>query len=662
MSPRYPIRLNRHGTPCVHATRHTGRGAARRPGQGGDLLAVGFGALALCVTIQIRANVLEICDGNTATTITAGSTAKVGKCNAQGKNGTTFLLASNGDGAAVHGHDNGTLTLRGNNGVQIHGQASLNGNKLTSLAAGTADADAVNFGQLRPLQDSLKQTSGTLGTLEKNLGAASSSIASLSTGLDGANKHIAGLKSGLDTSNSSIARLSGNLDTANSHLAGLNSRLDTSNGNIARLSSHLDTANNDLVNLKSGLATASSSIARLDSDLGASNAHITRLLGVLGGGATVDAAGNVVQPIYRIQGREHTGVDGALNALDAGLDNANTHIARLDGSLGNGSAGLLRQAAPGEDIMLAKDLDGERLNIAGSFDDATAGGGTVTKIKDRRLTGLAAGSADNDAVNLGQLKDSGLFDRDGTARHAVIYDGADKAMVSLGGSGGTVLANVAPGLIAAGSTQAVNGGQLHTLREDLQGQLHGLDGRVGQLETSGAGHHDDMSRTANDTATAAPAKSQNGNANHRAETGTASHTVADRGHTASSTPASSTPAAQPRPIAHVAPGTARTDAANWGQVQDAIGDVRHWTRRRFAQMDRRIAGMGAMGAAMAQMAFSAQGLAKANRMAVGVGRQGSRSAVALGYSHQLHANLNLSLGGAANGDDTSMGAGLALGW
>jgi len=636
MSPRYPIRLNRHGTPCVHATRHTGRGAARRPGQGGDLLAVGFGALALCVTIQIRANVLEICDGNTATTITAGSTAKVGKCNAQGKNGTTFLLASNGDGAAVHGHDNGTLTLRGNNGVQIHGQASLNGNKLTSLAAGTADADAVNFGQLRPLQDSLKQASGTLGTLEKNLGAASSSIASLSTGLDGANKHIAGLKSGLDTSN----------------------------GNIARLSSHLDTANNDLVNLKSGLATASSSIARLDSDLGASNAHITRLLGVFGGGATVDAAGNVVQPIYRIQGREHTGVDGALNALDAGLDNANTHIARLDGNLGNGSAGLLRQAAPGEDIMLAKDLDGERLNIAGSFDEEAAGGGTVKKIKDRRLTGLAAGSADNDAVNLGQLKDSGLFDRDGTVRHAVIYDGADKAMVSLGGSGGTVLANVAPGLIAAGSTQAVNGGQLHTLREDLQGQLHGLDGRVGQLETSGAGtgHHDDMSRTANDTATTAPSKSQNDNPNHRAETGTASHTVADRGHTASSTPVSSTPAAQPRPITNVAAGTQATDAANWGQVQDAIGDVRHWTRRRFAQMDRRIAGMGAMGAAMAQMAFSAQGLAKANRVAVGVGRQGSRSAVALGYSHQLHANLNLSLGGAANGDDTSMGAGLALGW
>ncbi|MBT2116958.1 YadA-like family protein [Dyella sp. LX-66] len=629
MSHRHPTHLNQHSTTCVHAIPHANRVAARRRNKGSELLAFGFCALALCVAPQAAANVLEICNGKTATIINAGSTAKIGTCNAQGKNDTTFLLASNGDGAAVHGHDNGTLTLRGNNGIQIHGQTSLNGNRLTSLAAGIADADAVNVGQLRPLQNSLQQANDTLGALEKSVGTANSSIASLSTGLDGANKHIAGLKSGLDTSNGNLAKLSGNLDTASSHLA----------------------------RLKSGLDSASSSISRIDNDLSASKASITHLLGALGGGATVDAAGNVVQPTYTIQGRDRTGVDGALNALDAGLDTANAQIARLDSGLGNGSAGLLRQAAPGGDITLAKDLDGKRLNIAGSFDEPIAGGGTAKKIKDRRLTGLAAGSADNDAVNLGQLKDSGLFDRDGTARHAVIYDGADKAMVSFGGSGGTVLANVAPGLIAAGSTQAVNGGQLHTLREDLQGQLHGLDGRVGQLETSGAGHHDDMSRTANDTATTAQAKSQNDNANHRAETGTASHTVADRGHTASANPAT-----QPRQIAHVAPGTARTDAANWGQVQDAIGDVRHWTRRRFAQMDRRIAGMGAMGASMAQMAFSAQGLAKTNRVAVGVGRQGSRSAVALGYSHQLHANLNLSLGGAASGDDASMGAGLALGW
>jgi autotransporter adhesin len=631
MSHSHPIRTDQHGIPRVPAHTHPTRFTAARRNKGSELLAFGFGALALCVAPQAAANVLEICDGKTATIINAGSTAKIGACNAQGKNDTTFLLASNGDGAAVHGHDNGTLTLRGNNGVQIHGQASLNGNKLTRLAAGTADTDAVNFGQLRPLQDSLKQANGTLGTLEQNLGTASSSIASLSTDLDGANKHIAGLKSGLDTSNGNIAKLSGNLDTASSHLA----------------------------NLKNGLDTASSSITRIDNDLSASKASITHLLGALGGGATVDAAGNVVQPTYKIQGRDRTGVDGALSALDAGLDTASAQIARLDSGLGNGSAGLLRQAAPGEDITLAKDLDGERLNIAGSVDEPIVGGGTVKKIKDRRLTGLAAGSADNDAVNLGQLKDSGLFDRDGTARHAVIYDRADKAMVSFGGSGGTVLANVAPGLIAADSMQAVNGGQLHTLREDLRGKWQGLDGRVGKLETSvaHADHHRHTPGATDNGGTATAAVGQNDNTPHHTETPTLNPNTAPHGLTPA--PAPST---QPQRIAHVAAGTARTDAANWGQVQEAVGQVRHWTQRRFARMDRRIAGMGAMGAAMAQMAFSAQGIAMTSRVAVGVGRQGNRSAVALGYSHQLHPNLHVSLGGASSGSDASMGAGLALGW
>jgi autotransporter adhesin len=62
------------------------------------------------------------------------------------------------------------------------------------------------------------------------------------------------------------------------------------------------------------------------------------------------------------------------------------------------------------------------------------------------------------------------------------------------------------------------------------------------------------------------------------------------------------------------------------------------------------------------MAFSAQGIESKNRLGVGVGTQGGQSALAVGYSRQLHPNVNLSFGGSASAGEVSMGAGMAVGW
>ncbi|MGO4700067.1 YadA-like family protein [Dyella sp. 2RAB6] len=678
-----PIRIDQHSKAQTRSDAHPDHLATLCRTKNSDLFALGFGALALWVSTQATANVIEVCDGNTATTITAGSTAKVGKCNDNGQNSTTFLLASNGDGVAVHGHSNGTLTLRGNNGVSIRGNTSLNGHRITSLAAGSADADAVNVGQLRPLQNSLQRVDGALGTLDRGLSAANGNISNLSSGLDTAKNHITDINTHLDTAKGKIATLSTGVDTAHSSITQLHTGLGTANANLTRLIGNLDNGSAGLVR-QAGKGDAIDFARHLDSgrvnfaggingkaadrvlagvaagaaDNDAVNMkQLKHIAGALGGGAVVNAAGDIVQPTYNIQGQNRTGVDGALSALDGGLDTANAQIARLDSSLGNGSAGLLRQNGKGEDVTLAKELDGNKLNIAGTFDEPTMGGGTAKQIKDRGLTGLAAGKADNDAVNLGQLKETGLFDNAGGARHAVTYDSASKSMVTFGGVGGTVLANVAPGQVAADSRQAINGGQLHALREDLHGRLHGLDGRVGKLETPADGDGDHSGTPGISLADSADQTASDGllHAPHD------SIAISDR-VPAHGSDASTGSATHPRQITHVAAGTQRTDAANWGQVQDAVDDVRHWAQRRFEQLDRRVQSIGAMSAAMAQMAFSAQGLAQVNRVAVGVGRQGNRSAVALGYSHQWQPNMNLSLGGALSGDDASMGAGFALGW
>ncbi|WP_156677945.1 YadA family autotransporter adhesin [Sphingomonas profundi] len=82
---------------------------------------------------------------------------------------------------------------------------------------------------------------------------------------------------------------------------------------------------------------------------------------------------------------------------------------------------------------------------------------------ERQITNVAAGSAPTDAVNVAQL--AGVAAQVGTvAGNVVLYDDVSRSRVSLGGVGTSappvVLGNVAPGTVAAGSTEAVNGGQL----------------------------------------------------------------------------------------------------------------------------------------------------------------------------------------------------------
>ncbi|RUL74562.1 YadA family autotransporter adhesin [Dyella choica] len=117
-----------------------------------------------------------------------------------------------------------------------------------------------------------------------------------------------------------------------------------------------------------------------------------------------------------------------------------------------------------------------------------------------------------------------------------------------------------------------------------------------------------------------------------------------------------------RQITNVAPGTQRTDAANWGQVQDAVRDEHDWANHEFRQVDRRIDGVGAMTAAYGQMAFSAAGVDSANRIGAGVGYQNGQAALAVGYSRRIGSHVNLSVGAATSGHDTSAGAGVAIGW
>ncbi|MFD1036114.1 YadA-like family protein [Sphingomonas hankookensis] len=112
-------------------------------------------------------------------------------------------------------------------------------------------------------------------------------------------------------------------------------------------------------------------------------------------------------------------------------------------------------------------------NSAGEVSVGTAGGL-------RQITNVAAGSAATDAATVGQV--TGVADRvTALAGSTIAYDDATRTRATLGGAGGTVLANVGAGAVTATSTEAVNGSQLfatNTRVDTNTTAIGGLDTRV----------------------------------------------------------------------------------------------------------------------------------------------------------------------------------------
>ncbi|KVT74358.1 hypothetical protein WT25_28230 [Burkholderia territorii] len=160
----------------------------------------------------------------------------------------------------------------------------------------------------------------------------------------------------------------------------------------------------------------------------------------------------------------------AQNASDI-ADNR-TEITNINDRLATGQLGLVRQDQATGAISVAANTGGASVSFAG-----TTGA--------RTLSGVANAANDDEAVTLAQLKASGLVDKDGKELGAVVYDDLSLASATLGGVNGTVLHNVAPGLIASGSMDAVNGGQLYDMRQDFENRFAGLGDRVSDLEAGG---------------------------------------------------------------------------------------------------------------------------------------------------------------------------------
>ncbi|WP_244898568.1 YadA-like family protein [Pseudoxanthomonas indica] len=205
----------------------------------------------------------------------------------------------------------------------------------------------------------------------------------------------------------------------------------------------------------------------------------------------------IPNPAYKGKGIRYFKANGKADDTDDAVATGSNAVAMG----ANAKATAANSVALGADSTTTADLT-KAAYVAKDANPSTVAGATAvgevsvgSAGKERRITNLAAGASDTDAVNVSQLKAvdskfkvSGLTDDKGNALEAVVYKpGSNKTEVNFAGATGTLLTNVAPGRIAKDSKEAVNGAQIADLRDSLQGQITNIDNRVTNIENNGGG-------------------------------------------------------------------------------------------------------------------------------------------------------------------------------
>ena len=191
-----------------------------------------------------------------------------------------------------------------------------------------------------------------------------------------------------------------------------------------------------------------------------------------------------------------------------------------------------------------------------------------------KVSNVANGVANNDAVNVAQLQAmGGTINSSGVVTNSfVAYDDTTKGSITLKGTGGTTITNVKAGGLTANSTDAVNGGQLYQTNANvanLAANVANITGNVTNtvnniVNGGGIKYFHANSTLADSTATGANSVAIGGAANATAANSVAlgANSVASRANAVSVGAVGAE-----RQIINVANGTNGTDAVNLQQLQ-----------------------------------------------------------------------------------------------
>nr|WP_308738390.1 YadA-like family protein [Acinetobacter seifertii] len=455
-----------------------------------------------------------------------------------------------------------------------------NGEKVTSVGAGTAATDAVNKGQLDALSTSSNNKTDALGnSTANNLGGGSSydsttgAVSSPTYTVNGNNvNNVGDAITALDKgwtlqsngSNAAAVKAGDTVDigtvagetnlkvtkTGNTIQYGLNRDLDldsVTTGDSKLDSNGLTIAGGPSVT-KTGIDAAGNTISNVAAGTNATDAvnkgqldhvdnRVTQVTNttasIFGGGAKANTDGSISNPTYTVAGTSANNVGDALTALDKAVTDAGNAANAGWTVSANGDGATAKNIKPngkvnftGDDnltvaqtsetdnegnikVALNKNLKVDSVTTGNTVIDTTgvkvgdnvqlgstgliiAGGPSITtsgiSAGNKTISNVAAGVSSTDAVNKGQLDSaiSSINNNVGAlANSAVQYDknsdgSVNKDSITLaGGTNGTTIKNVANGTIAEGSKDAVNGGQLWTVQQ----QVNKNTGDISNLQT-----------------------------------------------------------------------------------------------------------------------------------------------------------------------------------
>ena len=507
----------------------TGLGGGLVGASAGTIGSIAFGNAA--TTGALATNSIAI--GNNASVLLAPNSVAIG-------NGSTAVRGAQAAYLAP-----GLVGLQSSSGEFSVGSA-LAPRQITNVAPGSAPTDAVNLAQvssaiLNSANGAPVQYSNPLTPTLPNGGVVTNSttLVGLVPGTPVALHNVApGAVNALSTD----AVNGGQLFVTNTAVDLNVTNTLTNTTNIAANTTLIAGAN---VNI----ATNTTAITNLNNG----TAGIVRQVGGAPGGGTITVGAQTAGTLVDFTGtagiRRLTGIQaGILSAAstdaingsqlfttNTNVTNNTNSITNISTGINNGTLGLVQQVggAPGAGIItVGAGTQGTILNVSNST------GGT------RTITGVTAGINPTDAVNVSQL-----IGFTSAGANAVLYDtvGAVRlnAITLIGGVAGPVtIRNVAPGNVAAGSTEAVNGGQLFT-----------TNGNVTNNTTNIAGNTTSITNLNNGTAglvRQVGSSPGSGLITVGAETAGTNISVAGT--------------AGPRVISGVAAGSAPTDAVNFSQL------------------------------------------------------------------------------------------------
>ncbi|CAD6530719.1 YadA-like family protein [Paraburkholderia metrosideri] len=584
------------------------------------------------------------------------------------------------------------------------GARTLSGVKAATLSADSTEA--VNGSQLYTTNTRVTEAEGNIAQNASDIADNRTAITNIDGRMTTAEGNITTIDSRVTTTESNISNIDGRVTNVEGSVTNLSTQL--TNGEVGLVKQDADSRNitvakdtdGTLVSLSgtagnrtvTGVAAGAVNASSVDAINGSQLYYnAASLASALGGGATVNADGTISAPNYSVDGKTVSNMGDAISNIDG----RTTQNANQIGALNTVMNGI----SSGNGIMYFHTNSSQPDSIASGIDSVAIGGGANASAKnsvalgansvadradtvsvgasgaERQITNVAAGTADTDAVNVGQLKSAGIVDSNGNVNTAVSYDhNADGSTnyngMTLGNGvdGGTVIHNVAAG---EAPTDAVNMSQLNSVVNNAaaaaSNPMFSADGnRDTQAATSSGTSSVAAGASASAAGSQAVAMGANASATAQNSVALGAGSTADRDNSVSVGSTGSE-----RQITNVAAGTAPTDAVNLSQMNNSLSQG---VQQANSYTDQRVNATNQAVNDLAKNAYSGIAAATALTMipevdvgkkisfGIGASTYHGYQAVALGGTARITENIKVKAGVGMSSGGTTAGIGASYQW